>query len=65
MISEEVPDGVFYCTEMTPWQPGLTEPGTPIVHTERAVPPRQWLSWGRFEQQMRCTVCGTTWTAPN
>ncbi len=57
----EFPEDVFICTELTPWKPGLTLPGTKIVHPEAEALPRRWLTWGRFEQQMRCTACGATW----
>jgi hypothetical protein len=58
-----LPDGAFYCTEMTPWQRGLTEPGTMIVHPDLVLLPRRWLTWGRFAQEMRCPICGTTWVS--
>lgn len=50
----------FLCTELTPWQPGLTRKGTPIVHTE-ALEYRRTKVLGSIQVAKRCPVCLAEW----
>jgi len=47
----------FFCTELTPWRPGLTKMGAPVVHTEALSSRLPGADW----TDKRCPVCLWEW----
>ncbi len=50
-------DEAFFCTELTPWRPGLTRRGTPVVHVEALSSKRPEADW----IDKKCPICLAEW----